>query len=420
MRRKCLTLVALVLITASYLAAATEKVLYRFTGGADGAVPSSGLLMDTAGNLYGTTARGGDLSQCDGSGCGTVFRLTPLGNGKWKEHVLYAFQGGLDGYDPTGNLVLDAAGNLYGTTSWGGNSLTCSAFGCGTVFELSPREDGTWSKFILHDFQNTPDGADPGGNLVFDHAGNLYGATSGDTIHDYGTVFELSPVRGGAWTVTVLHNFLGTDGVGPSRVIFDGAGNLFGTTASGGRGGCCGTAFKLSPPKRQGGDWTETELYDFLGGGNGGTPSAGVIRNSKGNLYGTGAYGGNNFGIAFELRPSGSKWNEKMIYNFCSRNNCADGASPLAGLLMDGDGVLYGTTSAGGTGCSSSGCGVVFKLTPTKNGWKETILHRFRGGSSDGAGPEEQLVFDRSGNLYGTAYVQQGYQGAGVVFEITP
>jgi hypothetical protein len=145
-----------------------------------------------------------------------------------------------------------------------------------------------------------------------------------------------------------------------------------------------------------------------------------VIRDSKGNLYGTALNGGNNFGIAFEISPSGSNWKERMIYNFCSRNNCADGASPIAGLVMDGNGALYGTTISGGTGCSSFGCGVVFKLAHIKNGWKETVLYGFRGGSSDGAEPEERLMFDRTGNLYGTAYVEQGYQGAGVVFELTP
>jgi uncharacterized repeat protein (TIGR03803 family) len=271
---------------------------------------------------------------------------------------------------------------------------------------------------VLHNFQNTPDGADPGGDLVFD-AGNLYGATSGDTIRDYGTVFKLSPTRNGTWTVTVLHNFHGSDGVGPSGIVFDGMGNLLGATAGGGRS-FYGTAYRLSPPKRQGGKWTETDLYDFSGGGNGGTPWAGVIRDSKGNLYGTGAKGGNNFGIVFELTPFGSKWKEKMIYNFCSRNYCADGASPLAGLVMDDRGVLYGTTTAGGAGCSPPGCGVVFKLARTRSGWRETVLHRFRGGSADGAGPQERLMFDRMGNLYGTADVQQGYQGGGVVFEITP
>ena len=411
--------IAVIAFLPSNLAAgAKERILYRFTGGTDGGAPSSGLIMDAAGNLYGTTSSGGDLNQCSNLGCGTVFKLTRLRNGKWKEQVLYAFQGGIDGYDPAGNLVFDAGSNLYGTTSWGGNSANCSAFGCGTVFELSPSSNGTWTKTVLHNFRNAPDGADPEGDLVFDAAGNLYGGTLGDTIRDFGTVFELSPVRGGKWRVTVLHNFLGSDGVGPSGVIFDGAGNLLGTTAGGGRS-YYGTSYRLSPPKQKGGKWTETDLYDFHGYGSGGAP-LGVMRDSKGNLYGTAANGGNNFGIVFEVRPHGSRWKEKMIYNFCSRNNCADGASPLAGLVMDGNGVLYGTTSSGGAGCSWPGCGAVFKLAHTKNGWKETILYRFRGGSSDGAGPQERLMFDRTGNLYGTANVQQGYQGSGVVFEITP
>ena len=418
MQRRRFTVLVLLVIVAPYLVAvAKEKVLYRFSGGTDGAFPSSGLVMDAAGNLYGTTEWGGDLSQCDQTGCGTVFKLTPGSNGTWKEHVLYTFQGGADGYNPAGNLVFDASGNLYGTTSWGGDLSQCNGNGCGTVFELSPRSNGAWNKTVLHDFQNSPDGADPEGNLIFDAAGNLYGATLGDTIRDYGTVFELSSMPDGTWTETTLHTFQGFDGVGPSAVIFGDGGSLFATTASGGRSQY-GTVFRLS--RRHGGNWTETDLYDFLGGGNGGTPRAGVIRGSKGNLYGTAARGGNNFGIVFQIRPAVSKWKEEMIYNFCSRNDCADGASPLAGLAMDTNGILYGTTSAGGAECSPPGCGVVFKLTHTKNGWRETILHRFHGGSSDGAAPQEPLMFDGAGNLYGTANVQQGYQGAGVVFEITP
>jgi uncharacterized repeat protein (TIGR03803 family) len=413
-RTFCALLIAVIALLPQHLAArAKEKILYGFTGGTDGGVPSSSLIMDAAGNLYGTTISGGDLSQCSNYGCGTVFELTPSSNGTWRETVLHAFQGGSDGIYPGGNLLFDAAGKLYGTTAQGGNSTNCSPSGCGTVFQLSPNRGGSWEETILHSFQGPPDGAGPIG-LTFDRSGTLYGTTVSGGQHG-GTAYSLSPPKQGgeSWTEKILY-----DGVSSNPpLLIDEQGNLYGTYYDFFTQLCldnrdCGAVFVLEPEP---GQWLEASLYKFLGGGNGGQPAAGVIRDGGGNLYGTAAEGGNNYGIIFELTTSGGGWKEKMIYNLCSRNNCADGAYPLAALVMDRNGNLYGTTSWGGL-CISE-CGVVFKLARTNGGWKETVLHDFAGGASDGQNPQQSLILDAKGNLYGVA---NSSQNAGIVFEITP
>jgi uncharacterized repeat protein (TIGR03803 family) len=392
-------------------AAAREKVLYQFTAGSDGGSPSSSLLMDASGNLYGTTYYGGSNSgSCGSTGCGVVFELTPVRGGGWRESVLYAFQGALDGAYPSGNLVFDASGNLYGTTSGGGLVTTnCSRQGCGTVFELSPAKGGTWTETAIYYFHGQPDGAGPVG-LIFGDAGSLFGITSLGGNSNYGIVYELSPTgqKNSAWSEQILSEF--SEGTLNPGLVFDDQGNLFGTYYNINVQFCgfnCGAVFEL---RHANGQWTETDLFDFLGGGNGGQPAAGVIRDSKGNLYGTAALGGNNFGIVFELSHSNGQWKERMLYNFCSLNKCADGAIPLAGLVMDANGVLYGTTEQGGTGCRR--CGVVFKLERTDDTWKETVLYDFQGG--DGAQPAWSLILDGRGNLYGTA----NGGGGGVVFEV--
>ena len=398
-------------------AAVHEKVLYSFTGGTDGAGPDSSLLLDRHGNLYGTTEGGGDQS-CTiygNPGCGVVFELTPSGKGKWQEQVLYAFQGGADGYWPSGNLVLDASGNLYGTTMYGGNYTVCTGDGCGTVFELSPNEDGTWTKTVLYEFQYTSDGAYPSG-LVFDKSGNLFGIATGGGNSRYGTIYELSPSKqkGSAWTETTLYNFEDFLAQADPDLVFDSAGNLYGAWSG---EDDWGAVFEL---KRTGKTWQETDLYDFLGGGYGGQPKAGVTLGRDGHVYGTGAYGGNDFGIAFELKHCTGQWTESMIYNFCSLNSCADGAQPEAPLLLDPTGALYGTTAIGGIGCSFPGCGVVFKLAHTKTGWQETIVYSFKG-VPDGRYPVGALTPDGKGNFYGAtgAGGTGNSWGYGTVYELT-
>src|ERR1017187_5420046 len=340
-----------------------EKVLYSFASGSTAFYLTSGLIFDGAGNLYGTTLGGQG---------GSVFELTPTAGGGWTEKVLHSFGNGTDGEDPQAGLIFDAAGNLYGTTIAGGT------YGGGTAFELTPAAGGGWTEQVLLNFDGT-DGQHPYGALIFDAAGNLYGTTSYGGTYDYGTVFELTPAAGGGWTETVLHNFNdnGTDGYWPyAGLIFDAVGNLYGTTYGGGvYTSCtngsflgCGTVFELTPTA--GGGWTEKVLHSFGNGTDGEDPQAGLIFDAAGNLYGTtiagGTYGG---GTAFELTPAaGGGWTEQVLLNF----DGTDGQHPYGALIFDAAGNLYGTTSYGGT----YDYGTVFELTPAAGGgWTETVLH---------------------------------------------
>ncbi len=230
-----------------------EKVLHSFCSQpncADGDYPTAGLIFDAAGNLYGTTYAGGAYGAY---GPGTVFELTPAAGGGWTEKVLHSFDNDCtDGASPYASLIFDAAGNLYGTTSRRRLLPACDAGeGCGTVFELTPTAGGGWTEKVLHSFGNGTDGANPDCDLIFDAAGNLYGTTIYGGTYSYGTVFELTPAGGGNWTEKVLHNFNrnGTDGICPyAGLIFDAAGNLYGTTSLGGTFGV-GTVFELTPKR---------------------------------------------------------------------------------------------------------------------------------------------------------------------------
>jgi uncharacterized repeat protein (TIGR03803 family) len=316
-----------------------ETALYTFTGTPDGASPNRGpLVRDAPGNLYGTTESGG------ASGYGTVFKLDTTG----KETVLYSFTGGTDGGDPFAGLVRDGEGSLYGTTTYGGD-LTCDApYGCGVVFKL----DTTGTETVLHTFSGSGgDGGNPVAGLVRDAAGNLYGTTregGSGGYPGYGTVFKLDK----AGDETILHSFTGGDGEWPyAGVIRDAAGNLYGTTENG--GSVYGTIFKLD---RRG---KESVLHSFAGPpADGAQPFAGLVRDAKVNRYGTTAEGGPlNWGTVFKLDKSGK---ETVLHSF---TGAADGGQPWAGLVRDAKGDLYGTTSSGGsTGCEGYGCGVVFKL----------------------------------------------------------
>jgi uncharacterized repeat protein (TIGR03803 family) len=395
-------------------ATSQERVLRSFNN-ADGAAPYAGLIFDAAGNLYGTTYEGGVY------GYGTVFELISTTGGGWTEKVLHNFNDSEeDGSHPNASLTFDGSGNLYGTTINGGGA------GVGTVFELTPSAYGRWVAKPLHIFENNGvDGNAPYASLIFDAAGNLYGTTVAGGAHDYGTVFELSPITGGGWMETVLHSFDadGMDGTYPfSSLIFDGSGNLYGTTSEGGNGvGCsagCGTAFELA--SGAGGTWTETLLYSF-NEADGFSPQAGLIFDAAGDLYSTtyrgGAYG---YGVVFELTPAvEGSWTETVLYSF---NATGSGTYPYAGLIFDNTGNLYGTTAFSGSGSCSSvavlGCGTVFELTPqTGGGWAEKVLQTFNG--RDGLSPYSGLILDASGNLYGTTFNGGAYKH-GAVFEITP
>jgi uncharacterized repeat protein (TIGR03803 family) len=289
----------------------TITTIYNFGSSyTDGILPLDKLIIDKAGNLYGTTTQGGTGLQC-GNGCGTVFELSPQPDGTWTEKQLYLFTGGSDGGLPQAGLVLDDLGNLYGTTLSGGN-IKCSNNGCGVVFKLTPNANGTRTESVIHSFNGSADGADPLSGLIFDSAGNLYGTASAGGTLNGGTVFELTPNGLGAWTESTLYNFQGgsNDGANPdSYLSFDSAGNLYGTTVSGGVLNCeyyfeygCGALFKLTPGS--GGEWSESIVH-FFGGSisDGVQPLSGVLIDSSGNLFGatTGGPGNNSGGTVYEI-----------------------------------------------------------------------------------------------------------------------
>jgi len=416
-----LTALTAALLVIGTRAAAQETVLHSFSSSNPkfGDLPLAGLIFDGAGNLYGTTNAGGAYSW------GAVFELTPKVGGGWTEKVLHSFNyNNKDGANPSAGLIFDAAGNLYGTTAYGGTGACTNGVnmvGCGTVFELTPQAGGGWKEKVLHNFRGK-EGAYSDAALIFDAAGNLYGTTfSGGagtctsksrTLYGCGTVFELTPATGGSWTATVLYSFKndGIDGIYPyANVIFDAAGNLYGTTYLGGAS-AGGTVFELMPVA--GGGWTENVLRNFsVTGADGYELWAGLILDAAGNLYGVtsqaGAYGG---GAAFELTPStGGSWTETRLYSF---GNGTDGRNPFGGLVFDAAGNLYGTTASSGANLG----GTAFELTPvTGGGWTERVLYNFENGANSAAG----LVFDTAGNLYGTTS-RGGATKGGTVFEITP
>jgi uncharacterized repeat protein (TIGR03803 family) len=400
------------LATAPALAQ-TFTVIHTFTG-PDGANPYAGLTIDQAGRLYGTTWRGG-AGPCTISflnGCGTVFRLTPHGQG-WLFSPLYSFQGA-DGEAPFSRVIFGPDGTLYGTTSEGG------AVGQGTVFNLKPPAAVCkaslcpWDETVLHSFTGTTDGGSPYSEVLLDQAGNLYGTTYAGGDHTRGTVFELTRSNG-SWEETVLSDL--PDGKGPyGGLIFDASGNLYGTTSAGGYTGCdygsysgCGTVFQLTP---SGSGWTTNTLYDFQSTSSGNTPLANMIMDGAGNLYGTtldgGQYGG---GTAFELTNSNGNWSFHVFYAFFPEEQDGGADGPL---LMDSAGNLYVTVLTSGY----FGYGQVLKLIPSDGGWAEYTLHTFTNGD-DGRYPSGSLVMDSQGNLYGTASTG-GAQGYGLVWEITP
>ena len=350
--------------------------LHKFAGGTkDGASPQGGLAFDSAGNLYGTTYLGGLYGQ------GTAFKLAPTSSGGWTYSVIYHFGATFaGGENPQAAFVVDALGNLYGSTiSGGATSGICFPGGCGVAFELSLGSSGTWTESVIHTFAGT-DGSWPRAAMIFDTAGNLYGTTQygGNTSAcvggGCGAVFELSPNGSGGWNTTVLYSFAGkTDGSLPfySSVIFDAAGNLYGTTAGGGHNsqcnGGCGVVFKLSPNNN--GSWSESTIHSFTGANGapdfgGGWPESGLTADAAGNMYGATYLGGKGQGVVFKLSPNSTGgWTSTVTHAFTG--GTAGGYPYHTGLTLSGDGNLYGMTIGGGnlTDCSG-GCGTVYQVTP--------------------------------------------------------
>jgi uncharacterized repeat protein (TIGR03803 family) len=349
-----------------------ETTLYNFCEGqphcTDASWPLS-LISDGNGNFYGLAL--GDNGLCKNLGCGVVFKLASSGD-LWTESVLYTFGGGSDGAWPMGNLVMDKDGNLYGTTEYGGNETCLHGLlpGCGTVFELSPGADGEWTKTVLHSFQGS-DGDSPGAGLIMDPAGNLYGTTAGSVSFDPGLVFRLVHTANG-WNEEVLYRFRGgADGSNPEApLIFDKSYNLYGTTQYGGTGACA--------------------RYSYSG-----------------------------CGVVFQLSRVNGRVEETVVHDF--QGDLGDGIYPVAGLMFDKQGGLYGTTTEGGVGgwCNGAGCGTVFRIVKTVNDKvRETVVHSFLPLTGDGMNPSAGLVSDALGNVYGNTS-SGGAFSSGIVFEIS-
>jgi hypothetical protein len=425
--RKALAVASVTMgLAVSSICAGQETVIHTFKGGSsgDGSFPTGGMVFDANGNLFGTTSTGGVGEFSDG----TVFKMSPDSSGGFRFQTIHQFsQATGDGGNPGSSVVFDAAGNLYGTTPDGGS-------GCGIVYELSPpaTAGGAWSETILHKFDGTgKDGCNPSGRLIFDQAGDLFGGTyvGGGGVSNLlfcsngcGTTYKLH-LADGKWTESVLHRFTGkgTDGENPSgSLAFDAAGNLWGATAFGGAGdssicgdpnggvGQCGAVFELTP--NSDGTWTESTLYSFRDASTGWNPFSGVIADQGGNLVGTTENGGSALkGTVFQITPKGiGKVEERLIHEFVGE---ADGSFPQSGLTLGAAGTLYGTAYTGGGTAfvckhdSGGGCGIVYKLTPNSDGgaWTETILYSFLGGS-DGAIPsDDRLALDTSGDVFGLA-----------------
>lgn len=415
MRVKTSSMVSTALMALAVVLFATgngvaQETLHSFGEGDDGQTLYSGLVIDAAHNLYGTTVDGGS------HGDGTVFRLSPDGHGHWTETVLWNFNGN-DGDLPFGGLIFDAAGNLYGTTQYGGAH---GENGDGTVFELSPNGGGGWTETVLYSLDAASgDGYSPQAALAMDAAGNLYGTTvwggtyTDDCPHGCGTVFKLSR-KGSEWAETVLYRFDNRDDgpAEPSRgaLVLDNAGNVYGTTNLLGANGL-GAVFELSPNDQ--GGWTETTLHAFDRNDPAGVfPYGGVIFDGMGNLYGTTNNGGAYVsGAAYELSPNGrGGWTEKVLHTFGHFD--VDGRYPIGGLVFDSRGNLYGTTSEGGI----HGEGAVFELSPGLGGfWNEIVFGRFE--HPRGTIPEAPVILDAAGNIYSTTALG-GAHNLGVVFEI--
>jgi len=387
--------------------AQTLNVLHTFTGGIDGGTPYSGLTMDAAGNLYGVTNGGGIQNY------GVVFKMTATSSG-WRFSTLYHFHGGSDGAYPGASPIFGPDGALYGTTGGGGGSANCSG-GCGTVYRLTPPLSACktalceWSETVIYRAaQNYGYGVV--GQVVFDGSRDMYGAVAGGGANNGGFVFELSP-HGGGWTSQLIYSFdPNDDGCNDPEagLVFDSAGNLYGTANTG--CGLSGGVYELSPSAN---GWTETVVRYFNDLTDGSGSEAPLIADGHGGFYGTTFdLGPNNGGTVFQLTPSDQGWQFSIVWAFNEFDD--NGHVLLDPVTLDAAGNLYGTTFECG-----GGDGAIFKLSPSSNGWTETVLYRFTGGD-DGGVPWSSAIMDAQGNLYGTTSRGGGPQQDGVVWQLTP
>jgi uncharacterized repeat protein (TIGR03803 family) len=426
--RGALALVAIVAAVPS-LGSQTYQVIYNFGGPGErllelaGGNPVSGLTLDGHGNIFGTTTTGGptNYENCF-PGCGTVFELSPNGHGGWSNQLIRGFQGYLvDGGSPSAPVIFDRLGNLYVITNC---TFDCASNLGGNVVMLTPTPAGQWSEKVLHGFgdgcvnQFYPygTGSPIQCSIALGSNGQLYGATVNGGQDFDGAVFNLGQISITHWRYLILYSFTGgADGDRPQGlVILDQSGDIYGTTGAGGAA-VMGVVYRLTPNQGSQG-WTQMVLYSFQGGiSDGANPIAGVVMDGLGNIYGTTSQGGSaNMGTVFMLTPQANgDYTETVLYSFQGGN---DAATPNSTLTFDAAGNLYGTAGGG-----SFGQGTLFKLTPVGGGhWTESLVHTFTGGM-DGGLPYGGVTIDESGNLFGTASVGGlfGQQG-GVAFEITP
>jgi uncharacterized repeat protein (TIGR03803 family) len=412
-RRLAAWLFPVVTCAIACLSSAQEKVIYSFADQVttqSGLYPVSGVVFDAKGNLFGIsyflTARGFS----DGS----VFELTPA-QGKWNEKEVYRFEGGYSDGTPVASPVIDNRGNLYWTV------LNDAENPCGFVYGLTRESGGTWEGKTLHAFGDSHDGCMPLAALIIDSKGNLYGTTSGGGKFGKGAAFELSPKVDGNWTEKVIWSFKGfpLDGSDPRvNLTLASNGNLYGTTLSGSASSKDdeGTVFELTPKTE--GSWSEKVIYSFKNVSDAAGPNSGLVFDAKGNLYGTTSSGGKaGEGAIFEFSPGADgNWTEKILYSF-DNFTTNPGVQPEGNLIFDSKGNLFGTTAAGG----DAGGGVVFRLSPTADGdWLYRIIYDFPNNpevSDDADGPYAGPTLDRSGNLFGTTE-SGGEFNQGAVFEI--
>jgi hypothetical protein len=453
----CICAAIFLLLSASSAQQLQEQLLYSFQGGTDGSTPVGAIVFGKQGNLYGATSFAASPSCAGVGGCGMVYQLSPpiINGDPWTETILHVFKGNAfgDGGGPEGGLVMDAEGNLYGTTAYNGTGLCRlgGVVGCGVVYEMSPpaQPGGSWTETVIYSFQGGNDGYYPRGDLVFDEAGNLYGATAygggkgsncGDSLYpNCGTVFELSPpqTKGGSWTEKVLYSFSGlvpwaiaADGSEPNGgLAFDNEGNIFGTAARGGSmiaacGGegelCgCGAVFELIAPKQNGGAWTEDILYRFQGGLVDGAGPNGNLIIIGDKIYGT-TYsgGGSQAGIFYSVQHVNDRWVKTTLYTFL---NDPSPNRPEGGLMAIKDGYLVGAAVDGGANLA----GALVQLTPPKPGgkWGLVDLYDFERPPA-AAVPLGKLVPGRRDDFYGITQVggtgQACNGGCGTVYEVSP
>lgn len=411
----------LTLVMAQPVPAQTFQVIHTFQG-PEGLAPYAGVTLDRGGNLYGTARDGGSFNNgyfCElyeENGCGAVFKLTKRVGSGWLTAPLFKFNS-TDGAYPRTPVTIGPGGSIYGSTDLGGY-CSSSGFGCGTIFSLMPGATAPpaiiapWMEHVLYAFTGNDDGGPGPSALIFDSAGNMFGSSVGGK-YGAGNVFEFTP-SGQGWTETVLYSFYGapSDGQYPQGIVADaGFNHLFGVTFKGGNNDCddagCGTVFELT---RSGSNWTETILHTFTDGADGAWPLGPPIMDSAGNLYGTSSGAFVSPGTVWELSPTENGWVFTVLYTFSGGSN----RGPYGGIAMDTAGNLYGTTNAEGAYDE----GNIFKLGQSHGVWTYTDLHDFTGGN-DGAAPEGAPTVDTNGNVFGTASGGGLYGIGGVVWEIT-